>query len=40
VAPDGSLLMLKAQPVVREPLEIVLDWRGMLGRPAPAVSER
>jgi eukaryotic-like serine/threonine-protein kinase len=39
VAPDGSLLMLKARPIVRPPLEVVLDWRGMLGRPAAAVSE-
>jgi len=33
VAPDGTLLMLKALPIVRAPLEIVLDWHGMLGRP-------
>jgi hypothetical protein len=30
--------MLKAQRIVRAPLEIVLDWRGMLGQPAVASS--
>jgi serine/threonine-protein kinase len=39
VAPDGSLLMLKALPIERPPLDIVLDWRGMVGRPAPAAAE-
>ena len=39
-APDGSLLMLKARTIVRAPLDVVLDWRGMIGRPAPVASER
>jgi serine/threonine protein kinase len=39
VAPDGSLLMLKALPVAPSPIEMVLDWRGMLGRPPVVVSE-
>ncbi|HEU4939404.1 MAG TPA: protein kinase [Vicinamibacterales bacterium] len=39
VAADGSLLMLKPLPVIRAPLEIVLNWRGVLGRPAAVASE-
>jgi eukaryotic-like serine/threonine-protein kinase len=39
VAADGSLLMLKELPIVHAPIEVVLDWRGMLGRPAAVVSE-
>jgi serine/threonine protein kinase len=34
VAADGSLLMLKELPITHAPLEVVLDWRGLLGRPA------
>jgi Tol biopolymer transport system component len=39
VAADGSFLMLKALPIARAPLEVVLNWRGMLGRPAAGVAE-
>jgi serine/threonine-protein kinase len=39
VAPDGSLLILKASPVERAPLEVVLDWRGMLTRPPSTIFE-
>jgi hypothetical protein len=31
--------MLKALPVAPSPIEMVLDWRGMLGRPPVVVSE-
>ena len=39
VAADGSLLMLKELPITHAPLEVVLDWRGLLGRPAPPASD-
>lgn len=39
VAADGSLLMLKPIPIVRAPLEVVLDWRGMIGRPAAVTTD-
>lgn len=39
VSPDGSFLMMKAQPIVRAPLEVVLNWRGMIGQPAAVATE-
>jgi Tol biopolymer transport system component len=39
VAADGTFLMLKPLSITRAPLEVVLDWRGLIGRPAAAVRE-
>ena len=39
VAADGSFLMLKALPIARAPLEVVLNWRGMIGQPAAVTTE-
>ena len=39
VTPDGSFLMMKAQANVRAPLEVVLNWRGMIGQRAAVATE-
>jgi hypothetical protein len=39
VGADGSFLMLKPLSSARAPLEVVLDWRGMIGRPASLVTD-
>jgi eukaryotic-like serine/threonine-protein kinase len=39
VAPDGSFLMMKTLPIVRAPLEVVLNWRGLIGQPAAVATE-
>jgi hypothetical protein len=31
--------MMKAQPIVRAPLEVVLNWRGLIGQPAAVATE-
>jgi Tol biopolymer transport system component len=39
VAANGTFVVLKPQTIARPPIEVVLDWRGMIGRPVSAATE-
>jgi len=39
VAADGSFLVLKPLSIASAPLDVVLDWRAMIGRPVAPSSD-